>query len=167
MNVMACVAGLVLALGGVTVAEAGQAYPKARITLADGGTIELELFNDVAPKHVENFVTLANKGFYNGLKFHRVEPGFVVQTGDPKGDGTGGPGYRIKAEFNERPHKEGALGMARSQDPDSAGSQFYITLAPAPFLDRKYTVFGQVTSGMDAVKKIKRGDVMQKVEILK
>jgi peptidyl-prolyl cis-trans isomerase B (cyclophilin B) len=167
MTMLALLAGLSLALGGVQMAEAAQPNPKARITMAGGGVITLELYSDVAPKHVENFVTLANKGFYNGLKFHRVEPGFVVQTGDPKGDGTGGPGYRIKAEFNERPHKEGTLGMARSQDPDSAGSQFYICLGPAPFLDRKYTVFGQVTEGMDVVKKIKRGDVMQKVEILK
>src|SRR5436305_13297220 len=103
----------------------------ATIEMAKGGKIVLELFTDVAPNTVANFEKLANSGFYNGLTFHRVEPGFVVQGGDPKGNGTGGPGYRIKAEFNSRKHVTGAVAMARSQDPDSAGSQFYITLAPA------------------------------------
>jgi peptidyl-prolyl cis-trans isomerase B (cyclophilin B) len=167
MRTIALVTALILSVGGASMAEAAKVNPKARITMADGGAIVIELYPDVAPKHVENFVTLTDKGFYNGLKFHRVEPGFVVQTGDPKGDGTGGPGYTIKAEFNEKPHLEGTLGMARAQHPDSAGSQFYICLAPSPFLDRKYTVFGQVVQGMDVVKKIKRGDAMQKVEILK
>jgi peptidyl-prolyl cis-trans isomerase B (cyclophilin B) len=167
MRTIALVTALILTVGGASMAEAAKANPKAKITMADGGAIVIELYPDVAPKHVENFVTLTDKGFYNGLKFHRVEPGFVVQTGDPKGDGTGGPGYTVKAEFNEKPHLEGTLGMARAQHPDSAGSQFYICLAQAPFLDRKYTVFGQVVQGMDVVKKIKRGDVMQKVEILK
>ncbi|MDP2626203.1 MAG: peptidylprolyl isomerase, partial [Candidatus Rokubacteria bacterium] len=101
-----------------------------------------------------------------GLTFHRVEPGFVVQGGDPKGDGTGGPGYMIKAEFNTQKHLRGALAMARSQNPDSAGSQFYICLAAAPFLDGNYTVFGIVTSGMDAVDKIKKGDKMKSVKII-
>ena len=111
-------------------------------------------------------MTLAKKGFYDGLVFHRVEPGFVVQGGDPKGDGTGGPGYKVKAEFNKQKHVRGVVAMARSNDPDSAGSQFYITLAPANFLDGKYTVFGKVTSGMDVVDKIKVGDKMKSVKIV-
>jgi peptidyl-prolyl cis-trans isomerase B (cyclophilin B) len=108
---------------------------------------------------------LAQKGFYNGLKFHRVVPNFVIQGGDPKGDGTGGPGYMIKAEFNSRQHLEGTVAMARAMDPNSAGSQFYICLAAQPFLDHQYTVFGQVTEGMDVVKNIRVGDVMTKVEV--
>ena len=138
----------------------------AVITMEKGGEIVIEFFPDDAPKTVENFVTLAKKGFYDGLTFHRVEPGFVVQGGDPKGDGTGGPGYKIKAEFNKQPHVRGVVAMARSNDPDSAGSQFYITLAPANFLDGKYTVFGKVTSGMDVVDKIKKGDKMKSVKIV-
>jgi peptidylprolyl isomerase/peptidyl-prolyl cis-trans isomerase B (cyclophilin B) len=137
--------------------------PMAIITMEKGGQIEIELYPDSAPKTVENFTTLAGKGFYNGLTFHRVEPGFVVQGGDPEGSGRGGPGYTIKAEFSERPHKRGTLAMARSSDPDSAGSQFYICLAPAPFLDGKYTVFGQVVSGMDAVDGIRIGDKMKSI----
>ncbi|PYM20274.1 MAG: peptidylprolyl isomerase [Candidatus Rokuibacteriota bacterium] len=149
--------------------------PTAVITLDKGGEITLEFFPADAPKTVENFVKLANKGFYDGTKFHRVESGFVVQGGDPKsktlkeGDpqlGTGGPGYMVKAEFNKRSHERGVLAMARSNDPDSAGSQFYITLAPAKFLDGKYTVFGRVTSGMDVVDGIKRGDRIKSVKIV-
>ena len=113
-----------------------------------------------------NFVTLAKKGFYNGLNFHRVVPDFVVQGGCPKGDGTGGPGYTIKAEFNGKKHLRGTVAMARSQSPDSAGSQFYICYGPTPHLDRNYTVFGQVTSGMEHVDRIKQGDRMKTVEIL-
>lgn len=139
--------------------------PMAIITMEKGGQIEMELYSDSAPKTVENFTKLATKGFYDGLTFHRVEPGFVVQGGDPQGNGMGGPGYMIKAEFNERPHKRGALAMARSSDPDSAGSQFYICLAPAPFLDGKYTVFGQVVKGMDLVDGIRVGDKMKSVTI--
>ncbi len=135
------------------------------IELAKGGTIKLEFYPDVAPNTVANFEKLANSGFYNGLTFHRVEPGFVVQGGDPNGDGTGGPGYQIKAEFNERKHLEGTLAMARSQNPNSAGSQFYICLAPAPFLNGNYTVFGQVTEGMELVQQIRRGDKMTSVKV--
>ncbi len=138
----------------------------AVIAMDKGGEIKIDLLPEDAPKTVENFVALAKKGFYDGLTFHRVEPGFVVQGGDPKGDGTGGPGYKIKAEFNKQPHVRGAVAMARSQDPDSAGSQFYITLAPANFLDGKYTVFGIVTSGMDVVDKIRLGDKMKSVKIV-
>jgi peptidyl-prolyl cis-trans isomerase B (cyclophilin B) len=137
----------------------------ARITLDSGSTIDLAFFPEEAPKTVENFVKLAKQGFYNGLKFHRVVPNFVVQGGCPKGDGTGGPGWSIPAEFNAKPHVRGTLAMARSQDPNSAGSQFYICYGPTPHLDRSYTVFGQVTSGMEHVDKIKQGDRMKTVEI--
>jgi len=138
----------------------------AVITLEKGGEIAIEFFPEDAPKTVENFVTLAKKGFYDGLKFHRVVPGFVVQGGDPKGDGTGGPGYQIKAEFNKQKHVRGALAMARSQHPDSAGSQFYITYGAQPHLDNNYTVFGQVTSGMEHVDKIQQGERMTTVRIV-
>ncbi len=129
------------------------------------GTIVFKFFPEAAPKTVENFIALARKGFYNGLKFHRVVPGFVIQGGDPNGDGTGGPGYSLKAEFNSHPHLDGTVAMARSNDPDSAGSQFYICLGPQPFLDGKYTVFGQVSSGLDVVHKIRLGGVMTKVTV--
>jgi peptidyl-prolyl cis-trans isomerase B (cyclophilin B) len=138
----------------------------AEITMEKGGVIKIEFFPDDAPKTVENFVTLAKKGFYDGLTFHRIEPGFVIQGGDPKGDGTGGPGYKVKAEFNKNQHVRGAVAMARSNDPDSAGSQFYIVLAPAHFLDGKYTVFGKVVSGMNIVDNVKKGDKMKSVKIL-
>src|ERR687888_746356 len=126
------------------------------------GDIELELYPQDAPKTVENFKQLAKKGFYNGLIFHRIVPGFVIQGGDPNTRdvnnkskwGTGGPGWNIKAEFNKNKHSRGALSMARSQDPNSAGSQFFIVLKDSNFLDGQYTVFGKVTSGMDVVEKI-------------
>ena len=127
------------------------------------GQMTIVLYPDVAPKTVESFITLIQKGFYNDLTFHRVEPGFVVQGGDPQGNGSGGPGYTIKAEFNSKKHIRGTVAMARSADPDSAGSQFYICLAPQPSLDGKYTVFGQVVEGMDVVDKIAVGDVMKRV----
>jgi len=138
----------------------------AVITMEKGGEINIEFFPDDAPKTVENFVTLAKKGFYDGVTFHRVEPNFVVQGGDPKGNGTGGPGYTIKDEFNKQKHVRGVVAMARTQAPNSAGSQFYITLAPAHFLDNQYTVFGRVTSGMEIVDKIKVGDKMKSVKII-
>jgi peptidyl-prolyl cis-trans isomerase B (cyclophilin B) len=125
------------------------------------GTITLKFFPDVAPGHVKNFVDLAKKGFYDGTTFHRVIPGFMIQGGDPNSKspdkgrhGMGGPGYTIKAEFNDRPHKRGTLSMARSQNPDSAGSQFFICVADARFLDKQYTAFGEVENGMEAVDKI-------------
>ncbi len=138
----------------------------AVITMEKGGEIHIEFFPEDAPKTVENFVTLAKKGFYDGVTFHRVEPNFVVQGGDPKGNGTGGPGYTIKDEFNKQKHVRGVVAMARTQAPNSAGSQFYITLAPAHFLDGQYTVFGRVTSGMEVVDKIKVGDKMKSVKIV-
>jgi peptidylprolyl isomerase/peptidyl-prolyl cis-trans isomerase B (cyclophilin B) len=135
------------------------------IALEKGGEIRIEFFPEDAPKTVENFVTLAKKGFYNGLNFHRVVPDFVVQGGCPKGNGTGGPGYTIKAEFNKQKHVRGTLAMARSQDPDSAGSQFYICYGTTPHLDGQYTVFGRVVSGMEHVDRIKQGDKMTSVTI--
>ncbi len=137
----------------------------AKIALDKGGEIVIEFFPEDAPKTVENFVTLAKKGFYNGLTFHRIVPGFVVQGGDPKGNGTGGPGYTIKAEFNKQKHIRGSVAMARSQHPDSAGSQFYITYGAQPHLDNNYTVFGKVVSGMEHVDRIVQGDRMTSVTI--
>ena len=135
------------------------------IALEKGGEIRIEFFPEDAPKTVENFVTLAKKGFYNGLNFHRVVPDFVVQGGCPKGNGTGGPGYTIKAEFNKQKHVRGTVAMARSQHPDSAGSQFYICYGNTPHLDNQYTVFGKVVSGMELVDRIKQGDKMTSVTI--
>ncbi len=171
---VALLAGLLILPPLVSPSQAQQPTPQggkkvkatAVITMEKGGEIVIEFFPEDAPKTVENFVTLTKKGFYNGLTFHRVEPNFVVQGGDPKGNGSGGPGYMIKAEFNKQKHVRGAVAMARSQSPDSAGSQFYITLAPAHFLDGQYTVFGKVTSGMEIVDKIRVGDKMKTVKIV-
>jgi peptidyl-prolyl cis-trans isomerase B (cyclophilin B) len=138
----------------------------ARITLENGNTIDLSFYPADAPKTVENFVKLAKQGFYNGLTFHRVVPDFVVQGGCPKGNGTGGPGWTVPAEFNKQKHLRGSVAMARSQHPDSAGSQFYICYGPTPHLDNNYTVFGQVTSGMEHVDRIKQGDRMKMVDIM-
>jgi peptidyl-prolyl cis-trans isomerase B (cyclophilin B) len=125
------------------------------------GDIILRFFPKLAPNHVNNFMELTKKGFYDGTVFHRVVPGFVIQGGDPNSmshekaqHGMGGPGYQVKAEFNAKPHKRGILSMARSAHPDSAGSQFFICVSDAPFLDGKYTVFGEVTHGMDVVDNI-------------
>lgn len=125
------------------------------------GTIEIRFFPDLAPNHVNNFIQLAKKGFYDGTTFHRVIPGFMIQGGDPNSKnpdrskhGMGGPGYTVKAEFNAKSHTRGTLSMARAADPDSAGSQFFICVADSTFLDRKYTVFGEVVSGMDTVDMI-------------
>jgi cyclophilin family peptidyl-prolyl cis-trans isomerase len=136
------------------------------ITLENGNEIRMEFYPADAPKTVENFVTLAKKGFYTNLTFHRVVPDFVVQGGCPKGNGTGGPGYTIPAEFNKQKHVRGTVAMARSQHPDSAGSQFYICYGPTPHLDGNYTVFGKVTSGMEHVDRIKQGDRMKSVAIV-
>jgi peptidyl-prolyl cis-trans isomerase B (cyclophilin B) len=143
------------------------------------GNIELAFFPDVAPNHVKNFIELAQKGFYDGTAFHRVIPGFMIQGGDPKSKdaknrgahGTGGPGYSVKAEFNKKSHKRGTLSMARSANPDSAGSQFFICVADTPWLDGQYSVFGEVKSGMDVVDKIvnqpkdRRDNPLERVEM--
>ncbi|MEM6673428.1 MAG: peptidylprolyl isomerase [Planctomycetota bacterium] len=125
------------------------------------GDLVLELSPDVAPKHVENFVKLSRDGFYDGTKFHRVIPDFMIQGGDPntksgneKSWGTGGPGWKVDAEFNDTPHERGTLSMARSQDPNSAGSQFFICHGAASFLDRQYTAFGKLVDGFDVLDKI-------------
>ncbi|MGC8551484.1 MAG: peptidylprolyl isomerase [Phycisphaerae bacterium] len=128
---------------------------KPQVTIeTEHGKIELELWPDVAPKTVENFVTLAGKGFYNGLTFHRIIPGFMIQGGCPQGTGTGGPGYHIKGEFSNRKHVRGVISMARANDPDSAGSQFFIMHQDSPHLDGQYACFGQVTAGIEVVDKI-------------
>ncbi|MBI4687474.1 MAG: peptidylprolyl isomerase [Nitrospirae bacterium] len=142
------------------------------------GNIELKFMPDTAPNHVNNFIELAKKGFYDGTTFHRVIPGFMVQGGDPNSKnpdksmhGTGGPGYSIKAEFSSKPHKKGTLSMARAADPNSAGSQFFICAADAPWLDGQYTVFGEVVSGMNVVDLIvdqprdKRNNPLQRFEM--
>lgn len=118
------------------------------------GSMTLEFFPDKAPGHVKNFVELAEKGFYDGTLFHRTIAGFMIQGGCPKGDGTGGPGYRIKAEFNDVPHRKGVLSMARSSDPNSAGSQFFICHGDASFLDKQYTAFGKLVAGADVLDRI-------------
>jgi len=153
-----------------------EGYPRLSIKTTEG-EMQFDLWDDVAPKHVESFLSLAQQGFFDGGAFHRIIPGFVIQGGDPnakvgygpdgtldsgtKADqlarrkwGTGGPGYNIKAEFNERPHEFGVLSMARSSDPDSAGSQFFVCLGRLTSLDNKYTVFGKLTSGDDVLKRI-------------
>ena len=120
----------------------------------DAGEFQIELWPDVAPNHCRSFIALAQAGFYDGLIFHRVIPGFVIQGGCPAGSGTGGPGYCVKQEFNKKPHVRGVLSMARAQPEDSAGSQFFICVDTAAFLDGKYTGFGKVLTGMDTVDKI-------------
>ncbi|HMB46346.1 MAG TPA: peptidylprolyl isomerase [Candidatus Methanoperedens sp.] len=130
------------------------------------GTIKFELYETETPLTTKNFIDLTNKGFYKGLIFHRVEPGFVIQGGDPKGNGTGGSGKNIPLEITPTlTHKKGAVGMARSQEPNSANSQFYICLEDSKFLDKNYAVFGQVTEGQDVAQKIKKGDKIIKATI--
>jgi cyclophilin family peptidyl-prolyl cis-trans isomerase len=132
----------------------------------DKGVIRFKLYEDDAPITTANFIQLAQKGFYNGLTFHRVVPGFVIQGGCPKGNGTGGSGKNIKLEVTPKlKHADGAVAMARSQHPDSASSQFYITLGAQPMLDMQYAVFGQVIEGADVPAKIQVGDHMKTVTI--
>lgn len=134
--------------------------PIATIKMKDGGILKAELYKDIAPNTVKNFVSLCNKGFYNGLIFHRVIPGFMIQGGDPEGNGTGGPGYSIKGEFtangfkNDLKHTKGVLSMARAMHPDSAGSQFFIMVASAPHLDGQYAAFGKVIEGIEVADAI-------------
>jgi peptidyl-prolyl cis-trans isomerase B (cyclophilin B) len=143
-------------------ADEAKASPEVAVIKTVGGEMVVEFWPDVAPKTVENFITLAKKGFYDGTAFHRIVKGFMIQGGDPKSKdaslerewGTGDPGYKIKAEFNDRKHERGVLSMARSSDPDSAGSQFFICLDAAPFLNGKYTAFGKVIKGEDVLAKL-------------
>lgn len=143
--------------------------PVATIEMQDGQKIVIELYPDIAPNTVYNFISLANQGFYDGLIFHRVIPGFMIQGGDPAGDGSGGPGYAIKGEFTSNGHKNhlnhtrGVISMARQSDNlDSAGSQFFIMLADADYLDNAYATFGKVTEGMDVVDGIAAQEIGQK-----
>lgn len=142
--------------------------PVATIEMQDGQKIVIELYPDIAPNTVYNFISLANQGFYDGLIFHRVIPGFMIQGGDPAGDGSGGPGYAIKGEFTSNGHKNhlnhtrGVISMARQSDNlDSAGSQFFIMLADADYLDNAYATFGKVTEGMDVVDGIAAQEIGQ------
>lgn len=131
------------------------AHPQVKLETSEG-EITVELWEDVAPKHAENFLKLSRQGFYDGLTFHRILPGFVIQGGCPRGDGTGDPGWKVKAEFNKRKHEKGVLSMARSADPNSAGSQFFVCLTRenCQHLDGQYTAFGKVVAGIEAVDKI-------------
>ena len=155
-------------------AAQGAKAQTAVVTMENGGQIALEFWPDVAPNHVKNFTELASKGFYDGQRVHRVEPKFVVQFGDPLSKtasmddpkmGQGGSGKTLKAEFNNRKFDRGMLGMARKNEPDSAGSQFYIMLGPASHLNGQYTAFGRVVSGMDVVDKIKVGDRIKSIKV--
>lgn len=140
--------------------ETAGKHPQVRITMEDDAVIELELYPEIAPLTVENFIKLVEEGFYDGLIFHRVIPDFMIQGGDPQGTGMGGPGYGIKGEFssngveNNLKHERGVLSMARSQDYDSAGSQFFIMHKDSPFLDGEYAAFGKVISGIEVVDNI-------------
>ena len=140
--------------------QAPEQLPLVTIKIKDYGTMEAELYPHIAPNAVNNFISLINQGFYNGLTIHRIEKGFVLQGGDPTGTGSGGPGYSIEGEFttngflNELKHTEGVLSMARTNQPNSAGSQFFIMLDDAPHLDGNYAAFGKVISGMDIAHQI-------------
>jgi peptidyl-prolyl cis-trans isomerase B (cyclophilin B) len=158
------VAGVILLAAGRTRGQAQTVSGKAPEAIIETkfGSMEIRFFPDKAPKHVENFITLAKSGFYDKTIFHRVIPGFMIQGGDPNTKdeknkpqyGTGGPGHNVKAEFNDRPHVRGTVSMARSKDPDSAGSQFFIVVKDSPSLDGQYTVFGEVVKGMEVADKI-------------
>lgn len=166
------IVSLLMAIGVVGIGQAAETAPagteavnasQARAVIKTKlGDIEIKFLPEVAPKHVENFIKLAKSGFYNGTIFHRAIPGFMIQGGDPntkdslKKDayGQGGPGQNVKAEFSDLPHKRGMVSMARAQDPDSAGSQFFIVVEESRFLDRKYTIFGEVVKGIGVADKI-------------
>jgi cyclophilin family peptidyl-prolyl cis-trans isomerase len=139
---------------------------KATVTLkTNKGTIKYKFYPADAPKTVHRMIELINTGFYNGLTFHRVVPGFVIQGGDPQGNGTGGSGQKLEPEFNNRHHVEGTLAMARAADPASADSQFYISLGTLTHLDHQYTIFGQVIEGLDVTKQIVVGDKIESVTV--
>ncbi len=148
------------AQGGSTPAAVADLDPNNVLVIeVDGGPIYVELLPDVAPQHVARIQTLAREGFYDGVVFHRVIDGFMAQTGDPTGTGTGGSEYPdLPAEFSQIPYERGVVGMARTNDPNSANSQFFIMFGPAASLNGQYTVFGRVVAGMDAVDSIKKGD---------
>jgi peptidylprolyl isomerase len=155
------IAALPLVAAAPVLAQGADPQNTVYLDLKDG-RVTIRLRPDLAPKHVEQIKTLVRQGFYDGIVFHRVIAGFMAQTGDPTGTGTGGSKLpNIPAEFSSTPFKRGTLGMARSQSPNSANSQFFICFADASFLNNNYTVFGEVTSGMDLVDKIKKGDQAQ------
>ena len=140
-------------------AQAGAADPENTLYLeTKDGRVTIEMFPNLAPKHVAQIKELTRKGFYDGVPFHRVIPGFMAQTGDPTGTGMGGSGKKIPAEFNKTKHVRGTASMARASDPNSADSQFFIVFEPAPFLDGQYTVWGQVVDGMEHIDAVKKGD---------
>ena len=152
-------AGAILLMTANTAAKAADPDNTLVIELSSGGQVLIELFSDVAPKHVARVKELAKAGFYDGIVFHRVIPGFMAQTGDPTGTGTGGSGKaNLMAEFNKKPFVRGTVGAARSQNPNSADSQFFICFAPAPHLNGQYTVWGQVIEGMENVDKVAVGE---------
>jgi peptidyl-prolyl cis-trans isomerase B (cyclophilin B) len=163
--------GVALSMSSIELVRAAEKSPTTKADTPKGsraiiktkfGDMEIKFYPDVAPKHVDNFVKLAKSGFYNGTIFHRVIPGFMIQGGDPntkdslkkEAYGQGGPGYTVKAEFSDLPHKRGIVSMARAADPDTAGSQFFIVVEDSRFLDRKYSVFGEVTKGIGVADKI-------------
>jgi peptidyl-prolyl cis-trans isomerase B (cyclophilin B) len=160
LSLAACASGGAGSGDSASVDYSSSENPVATIEMSDGSTIKIELYPKAAPNTVSNFIYLANKGFYDGLTFHRVIPGFMIQGGDPKGDGTGGPGYSIAGEFkangfeNGLKHTRGVISMARAQSYDSAGSQFFIMAADVSSLDGQYAAFGMVTEGMDVVDRI-------------
>ncbi len=150
--------GLLTALLPLSVSAAPALNPENTIYLdLPSGRVVIQMLPNIAPRHVARIKELTRKGFYDGLSFHRVIPGFMAQTGDPLGDGSGGSGQQLKAEFSNKQHIRGTVSMARASDPNSADSQFFICFAPAPFLDGQYTVWGHVVAGMEFVDKIKAG----------
>jgi len=159
-GLIAVIAALLIIAVIIVTSSIPEKNPIVTIEMDNGDLIRIELYPKVAPNTVKNFISLINKGFYNGLTFHRIVEGFVIQGGDPLGDGTGGPGYSIKGEFtankfrNNLKHERGVVSMARAQDPDSAGSQFFICVADVPALDGLYAAFGKVIEGMDVVDDI-------------
>jgi len=169
--VKAILFGMLIFISGAGASLADEKGKETKLPMVtietEKGKIIFEMYPDVAPKTVARMTELIKKGFYDGLKFHRVVPGFVIQGGDPKGDGTGGSGTRLPAEFNKMKHVTGTVAMARAQDPNSADSQFYICLADQPGLDNQYTIFGQVKdkASLEVIQKIKVGDVMKKVTV--
>ena len=156
----------VLTLGAFPMTASAALDPENTIYLdLPDGRVVIQLRPDLAPKHVARIKELARQGFYDNIAFHRVIPGFMAQTGDPRGDGTGGSGQFLKAEFSKEPHVRGTASMARASNPDSADSQFFICFAPAPYLNGQYTVWGQVVSGMEAVDKVKAGTQQNNGEV--
>ena len=157
---MAALSRLLLLIAALTFGGTAMAADLENTLYMDvpAGRVVIEMRPDLAPATVAQIKALVRRGFYDGIVFHRVIDGFMAQTGDPKGDGTGGSGHPLKAEFSNEKHVRGVVSMARASDPNSADSQFFIMFAPAPALDGKYTIWGKVTSGMEYIDQIKKGD---------